>query len=142
MTERNDFFEISLLFKTFLKGISQDWNKQGFCLSQTQFKSLHVLWKEGPMMVSQLAAALDLTPAAVTGITDQLLAEGYIQKERAEGDRRVVKITLTPEGTTILKEVQDKQKEVMHAYFSILSEEDMNHLRRIFAALIKEIDKK
>ncbi|CAH1194948.1 putative HTH-type transcriptional regulator YusO [Paenibacillus auburnensis] len=141
MTERDDYFEISLLFKTFLKGVAQEWNKQGFRLSQTQFKALYVLSKEGPMMVSQLAAALDLTPAAVTGITDQLLADAYIQKERAEGDRRAVKITLTAEGKSIIKEVKDKQKEVMHSYFSILPEEDMDHLRRIFAVLIKEIDK-
>ncbi|MNI73570.1 putative HTH-type transcriptional regulator YusO [compost metagenome] len=142
MTERDDYFEIPLLFKTFLKGIAQEWNKQGFRLSQTQFKALHVLSKEGPMMVSQLAAALDLTPAAVTGITDQLLGEGYIRKERAEGDRRVVKITITDEGNTMLQEMQEQQKQALHAHFSILPEEDMNHLRRIFGVLINEIDKK
>jgi DNA-binding MarR family transcriptional regulator len=142
LTNQDDYFEIPMLFKTLLKGIAQDWNRQGFCLSQTHFKALHVLLKEGPMMVSQLAAALDLTPAAVTGITDQLLADGYIQKERTEGDRRVVKITLTAEGETTLKDVKDKQRELMHAYFSILPEEDMDHLRRIFAVLIKEIDQK
>lgn len=62
MSDHNDFFEISTMFKTFLKGMAQGWNKQGFALSLTQFKALHFLSKEGPMMVSQLAAALNMTP--------------------------------------------------------------------------------
>ncbi|KUP21304.1 MarR family transcriptional regulator [Paenibacillus sp. DMB5] len=84
--ERDRYFELPILFKTFLKGLGQQWNKQGFPITQTQSKALQTLSREGPMMVSQLAAALDLTPAAVTGITDQLLIQGYIQKERAAGD--------------------------------------------------------
>lgn len=142
MTEPRDFLEISSLFKTFLKGVSQDWNKQGIRISQTHFKTLYVLRKEGPMMVSQLAAALCLTPAAMTGITDQMLAEGYVRKERAEGDRRVVNITLTEQGESKIQEVHLKQKEVMDGYFSILSDEDMDHLKRIFLILVHELDKK
>ncbi|WP_342562093.1 MarR family transcriptional regulator [Paenibacillus sp. FSL R7-0345] len=140
--ERDRYFEFPILFKTFLKGLGQQWTKQGFPINQTQFKALQTLSKEGPMMVSQLAAALDLTPAAVTGITDQLLTEGYIQKERAAGDRRAVKITLTAEGTDLIAKTQKQLGEVMHSYFSILPEEDMEHLRRIFGVLIKELDKK
>lgn len=140
--ERDRYFEFPILFKTFLKGLGQQWNKQGFRITQTQFKALQTLSREGPMMVSQLAAALDLTPAAVTGITDQLLTEGYIQKERAAGDRRAMQITLTAEGIAVIKATQAKLGEVMHSYFSILPEEDMEHLRRIFGILIKELDKK
>lgn len=142
MADSHDFLELPSLFRTFLKGVSQDWNKQGVRLSQTHFKALYVLRKEGPMMVSQLANALCLTPAAMTGITDQMLAEGYVEKERAEEDRRVVNITLTEQGEAIIQEVQVKQKEALDTYFSILSTEDMDHLRRIFAILIKELDKK
>lgn len=142
MSDHNDFFEISTMFKTFLKGMAQGWNKQGFALSLTQFKALHFLSKEGPMMVSQLAAALNMTPAAITGVTDSLLAEGYVGKERAADDRRVVNITLTKEGKVAIEEAHNKQKEIMGSYFSILPDEDIAHLRRIFGVLISELDKK
>ncbi|WP_239004520.1 MarR family winged helix-turn-helix transcriptional regulator [Paenibacillus tepidiphilus] len=142
MSDHNkDFIEISSMFKTFLKGISQKWNKQGFPLSLTQFKALFVICKDGPMMVSQLAAALDMTPAAITGVTDFLLAEGYVQKERASGDRRVVNITITTEGKELIKVVENKQREVLESYFRILPDEDIEHLRRIFGTLIAELDK-
>jgi DNA-binding MarR family transcriptional regulator len=139
LPDHNDFFEIATMFKTFLKGVSQGWNKQGFALSMTQFKALHVLSK-GPMMVSQIAHALDMTPAAITGVTDFLLAEGYVEKERAAGDRRVVNITLTQEGESLIEEVHNKQKEIMQSYFSILPDEDIDHLRRIFGVLITELE--
>lgn len=142
MADQDVFFEISSLFKTFLKGVSQKWDKQGYRLSITHFKALYVLSKEGPLILSKLAAALDMTPPAITGITDQLLAENFIRKERAEGDRRVVNITLTEEGKAMINEVQDKQQKVMQSYFSVLPSEDIDHLRRIFAVLTAELDKK
>lgn len=141
MPER-DYFELSTLFKTLLKGMAHKWNQHGCPLTQTQFKTLFVLSKEGPQMVSQLAHALDLTSAAITGVTDHLLAEGYVKKERAEGDRRVVNITLTEEGASLIKEVEKSQKELLHSHFSVLPDEDIAHLKRIFNTLIAELDKK
>jgi MarR family transcriptional regulator, organic hydroperoxide resistance regulator len=142
VANNDDFIEISSMFKTFLKGVTQNWNKQGYNISLTQFKALHTLLREGPLKVSQLAGALDMTPAAITGITDQLYAEGYVDKERAEGDRRVVNITLTKKGEDTVNEVIDRHKLVMQSYFEVLPDEDVEHLRRIFAVLISKLDKK
>lgn len=130
------------MFKSFLKGVSQDWNKQGYRLNMTQFKALSTLSKNGPQNVSQIAAALNISSAAITGITDQLIAEDFVQKERAKGDRRVVNITITQKGEAILKEVQERQQAVMESYFNILPDEEIEHLRRIFALLISDLEKR
>lgn len=142
MANNEDFFRVSSIFKSFLKEVSQDWNKQGYHLNMTQFKALSTLSKNGPQNVSQIAAALNLSSAAITGIADQLIAEDYVKKERAKCDRRVVNITITQKGETILKEVQERQQAVMESYFNILSDEDTEHLRRIFAILISDLEKR
>lgn len=142
LDKNEDLYEISSMFKTFLKGITKDWNRQGPELSMTHFKTLLSLSKDGPQKVSQLAGSLNFTSAAITGITDHLFAEGYVNKERAECDRRVVNITITKKGEEMISKLKESQQEVIGSYFKLLPEEDREHLRRIFGVLIKEIDKR
>lgn len=142
MANNEDFFRISSMFKSFLKGISQDWNKQGYNLNFTQFKALSTLSKNGPQNVSQIAAALGLTSAAITGVTDQLMADQYVKRERGECDRRVVNITITEKGEKLLGVMQEHQQLAMESYFRILPDEDIEHLRRIFAILISDLEKR
>ncbi|WP_338055292.1 MarR family transcriptional regulator [Shimazuella alba] len=142
INKNEELFHVTSMFHTFLKEISKDWNKHGYHLTLTQFKILYLLKLEGPKKVSQLAEVLSLTSSAVTGITDQLLKEGYIEKERAENDRRVVNISLSDKGYSTIEEKQKKQKEIMNTYFHLLNEEDVQHLKRIFTTLIDNVKKK
>lgn len=134
-------FEVSSLFRNLLKNISHEWNKRGGVLSLPQFRALYVLSKDGPQMVSQLAHTLCITPAAIIGITDKLLAEGYVRKERAEKDRRVVYISLTDKGEATVQEAYLERSETFNSFFKMLPEEDIEHLRRIFGTMLAHLDK-
>ena len=94
----------------------------------------------GTQKVSQLAECLGITPAAITGITDKLLMEGYVKRERAENDRRVVNISITELGQDIIRQVNENQKEMIDGIFNQLQEEDLQHLRRIFALLLASLE--
>src|SRR5262249_23009496 len=115
------------MFRTFLKGVSQEWNKHGYSMNQTQFKVLYMLTKNGPHNVSQLACSLTLSSAAITGATDYLLSEGYVEKTRDEEDRRVVTISLSSNGEKVVKDFLENQREVIEAHFKVLSEADIQH---------------
>lgn len=141
MADSEMLFEVTSMFRTLLKRISQEWGNKGYCLSLPQFKALYMLSKDGPQKVSQLALALSITPAAVTGITDKLLAEGYVERERAEVDRRVVFISITKKGEELIQETRAGQSETISSFFNILPEEDIQHLRRIFAEMLSNMDK-
>ena len=109
------------MFRAALKNISQEWNKSSagkYNLSFPQFQVLYVLKMRGPLKVSELAEVLSLTPPAITGLTDKLVAEGYLQKERAEDDRRVVNITLLEPGLEIIKKVKKDQKEMIQGFLT------------------------
>ncbi|WP_438433031.1 MarR family winged helix-turn-helix transcriptional regulator [Gorillibacterium sp. sgz500922] len=142
MTVSENLLELSSMFRTFLKGISQEWNKHGFPLNQTQFKVLFTLFKNGPLNVSQLACSLTLSSAAITGVTDHLLADGYVEKERDGSDRRMVTITLSEKGRKTVQEILETQREAIESRFEVLPEEDIEHLRRIFNVLNAELEKK
>lgn len=139
MANSEELFEVSTKFSMFIKGISHEWNKRGYKLNITQFKLLYKLEKDGPQKVSELAQAIYITPAAVTGVTDQLLAEEYVEKERSSTDRRVVDITITPKGKAAIEEILKDQEKLMHMHFRKLSEEDIQHLKRIFTILNSDI---
>jgi MarR family transcriptional regulator, organic hydroperoxide resistance regulator len=144
LVKREELFEVTSMFRTLIKAITQEWNKRGgdFNLSFPQFKMLHMLNATGTHTVSQLAEALGITSAAITGITDRLVTEGFVNRERGENDRRVVNISITDQGREIISQVTERQKEMLEGIFDQLHEEDLQHLRRIFGVVLANIENK
>lgn len=140
--QREMLFEVTSMFGTLIKKITQDWNRRGgeYNLSFPQFKMLHILNRIGPQKVSHLAEKLGLTSAAITGITDRLVTEGYVERKRTEADRRVVFIAITKHGETILQKINDDQEQSTLTIFNSLEEEDILHLKRIFTAMLANLE--
>lgn len=53
---------------------------------------------DGGLTMSELSARLMVTGGNVTGIVDQLEAEGHVVREAHPSDRRAVAVRLTPQG--------------------------------------------
>jgi len=141
MPINTELVEVTTLFKTLIKRVTQNWNKRMVHqLTYPQFKMLFKLEKHGPQKVSQLAEALCITSGAVTGAADRLLSEGYIERTRAEDDRRVVYIQITEEGRQITHQVMEDQKETIAMFFGSLPDEDIKHLKRIMTTVLAKID--
>jgi DNA-binding MarR family transcriptional regulator len=70
-------------------------------LKMWEFKTLHILRRGGPpyrATATELATALDLSPAAMTKRLDNLEQDGYLRRSHDDADRRRVLITLTEAG--------------------------------------------
>lgn len=67
-------------------------------LGHARLELLGELWERGPLPAGELAAAADLSAATVSQMLDRLEEAGHVQRERREGDRRVVVVKLTPRG--------------------------------------------
>ncbi|MEU3574492.1 MarR family transcriptional regulator [Kitasatospora sp. NPDC036755] len=67
-------------------------------LSLTHARALRALADNGPLPIGQLAAATETTGAATTQLVNGLAAAGYVTRERPEGDKRSVLVTLTDTG--------------------------------------------
>ena len=67
----------------------------------------------------------------VTRLIDQLIAKGWVKRERSEIDRRVSLHWITEEGKALLRVVDAEVNAFSDAFAEVVSDEDMDHLIRI-----------
>jgi DNA-binding MarR family transcriptional regulator len=76
-------------------------------LTSPQLLVLLSVQRAGRAMPSQIAKDVVLSQATVTTIIDRLEKGGFVARERSTRDRRVVRVTLTDEGTTKLSDMPE-----------------------------------
>ena len=79
------------------------WEDKG--LTTLQFRLMHRLLSDRAS-VGCLARELNTTPASVTGLTDRLVARGFVEREHDREDHRVVRLSLTPAGRQALEDLE------------------------------------
>ena len=111
-------------------------------LSLSQFTVLQTVAERGDATVGELAHAAGVATPTVTRMLGSLERDGIVERHRDEGDRRVVRIRLTPAGRALMDEkrawIAKRQREV----YAGLSEPDRRAatpLMRRFAALLAEL---
>jgi DNA-binding MarR family transcriptional regulator len=77
---------------------------QSFGLTAPQLMSLQELARLGPVPVGVLSKAVHVSQATMTGILDRLEQQSLVQRTRDGVDRRSVTISITVEGTDLLKQ--------------------------------------
>ena len=75
-----------------------------------QYRALVVLASRGPQRVSDLAAALGVTPSTAGRMCDRLVRKGLVRRHRQAGDRRSVRIALTAPGRDLVAEVTRRRR--------------------------------
>ena len=68
-------------------------------LTVPQLMVLQALSPDGRAKPSDIARRVHLSQATITSIVDRLLKAGLVNRERSEGDRRVVDVVLTQAGS-------------------------------------------
>jgi DNA-binding MarR family transcriptional regulator len=74
-------------------------------LTQAQYNVLRQVAQDGPQRMSELAAMLELSNGATTGLVERLEARTLVTRGAAPGDGRGVVVSLTPEGARVVEEV-------------------------------------
>lgn len=67
-------------------------------LHPTDYRALSALSQAGPLAVGALAERLGATAATTTAIVNRLEGHGYVLRQRVDGDRRQVQVTVAPAG--------------------------------------------
>jgi DNA-binding MarR family transcriptional regulator len=76
-------------------------------LTPARARLLRVLDDDGPLLMSELSRALDVTPRAVTGLVDGLEADGFARRAEHPSDRRATLVELTPAGRRFCREMRN-----------------------------------
>jgi DNA-binding MarR family transcriptional regulator len=103
-----------------------------------QFLVLDFLNISGGTKMKDLAHFMYVTTAAMTGVVERLVRDGYVLRTYEPDDRRVIKIKLTPKGSGLVKKMNQQRRHMVLNIFGKISEADRKNYLRILAQ-IKDI---
>ena len=83
------------------------------------------------LKMNELSRRMMVTGGNVTGITDQLVTEGLVERALVEGDRRAYRVRLTAHGRTLFDEMARAHEAWIVAAFDGLSPREVESLHKL-----------
>ncbi len=122
--------------KEFTRHMANELSKGKITLPQ--FLILDFLHREGESKMTALAHFMNVTTAAMTGIVDRLVRDGYALRAYEAQDRRIIKIKLTSPGIDLVKKITQQRCQMVIKTFGKISQADRQEYLRILMQ-IKDI---
>lgn len=104
-------------------------------LSMAQLHILYTLQRSGPMTMSGLAEALNVSLSNATGLIDRIEERGLVGRARVPEDRRIVMIRVTPEGERMLEAIDALSEDLLRSVLSRIDRTKLEGVRQTAAAL-------
>ena len=83
------------------------------------------------LKMNELSRRMMVTGGNVTGITDQLVAEGLVERVDVAGDRRAYRVRLTPRGRKVFDEMARQHESWIVQAFGGLSPREIDNLHKL-----------
>jgi len=83
------------------------------------------------LKMNELSRRMMVTGGNVTGITDQLVAEGLVERVEVEGDRRACCVRLTAAGRTLFNDMAGQHERWIVAALEALSPREVSSLHKL-----------
>ncbi|MDN4591281.1 MarR family transcriptional regulator [Xenophilus aerolatus] len=91
------------------------------------------------MKMSELSRRMMVTGGNVTGITDQLVTEGLVERVDVEGDRRAWRVRLTVRGRKAFQEMAQQHEGWIVDAFAALSEREIAQLHKLLGKVKADV---
>jgi DNA-binding MarR family transcriptional regulator len=101
-------------------------------LSMPQVRVLTAIRDRGPLRVTELAAALQVTQPTMTAQVHRLESQGWLQRKEDDQDGRAVRVSLTSDGRALLASIVASRARLLDSGLDRL---DPDETARIAAAL-------
>jgi len=111
----------------------------GLDLDGPRASALSVVVYGGPLPLSRLAAAEQVSPPAMTKTVAALEAAGLVRRERRDADRRVVLVTATDAGRQLLARGRAARVRLVGELIAGLPDRDRRTLHRAAAILLARV---
>lgn len=83
------------------------------------------------LKMNELSRRMMVTGGNVTGITDQLVTEGLVERINVEGDRRAWRVRLTARGRKLFNEMAQQHEDWIVGAFAALSAKEIAQLHKL-----------
>lgn len=107
-------------------GAFRRWHRNS--ISLVHLNVLTLLEAEGPISMSRLAEALDVSVASTTGIVDRMEAKGLVTRAHDAEDRRVVLVHPAPGGARVFEEIDQRRRKGLARLLTHLNERELEGL--------------
>jgi len=94
-------------------------------LSLIHLNVLTLLEVEGPLSMSKLAEALDVSVASATGIVDRMEQRGLVERRHDLADRRVVVVHPAPGGAKVFEDIDEYRRRGLAMLLTKLSDAEL-----------------
>lgn len=104
-------------------------------VTMPQFIIMDYLLRKGESNMTELARYMHVTTAAMTGMVERLVRDRSVERVYDSGDRRVVKVHLTPGGQQLVKKINAQRRRMIIRMFGKLSGTDRSTYLAILAKI-------
>jgi DNA-binding MarR family transcriptional regulator len=136
----SSFFNTMLKMRKILDQTLDDNNGDNIP-TMLQVQTLKTIKENSPITASKLASRLQMSPPALSQMTDRLIKSRFITRKTNNDDRRLILLTLTNEGeehlASILKIMEQKANQIL----SPISAKDLQTIVNIFEDFLKKYEK-
>ncbi len=127
------------VFRGGKKTIERELEKIG--IKPMELRVLFSLSKDGDTTMNSLALENDVTGPWITGIVDDLEKKGYAVKIRSLTDRRIIKVSITPEGDRILSQALKVYSGLIELVLKNLTQDEQAQFFSILKKIESAIDR-
>lgn len=114
----------------------RDWNQvccYGISISQSHI--LDALTEDGDLTMQQLARRMFKSISTMTRVAGQLVRKGYIKRRQDAEDRRIVHVSITPQGKAIITAIQRDMIETQKAILQTVPADEWAGAFKVLEAL-------
>jgi DNA-binding MarR family transcriptional regulator len=104
-------------------------------ISLIHLNVLALLEGHGPLAMSKLAEALDISVASMTGVIDRMEKRGLVERRHDLEDRRVVLVHPAPGGRQLFADIDDRRRHGLAKLLDTMTDADLEGLLRGHRAL-------
>jgi DNA-binding MarR family transcriptional regulator len=110
-------------------------------MTLAQFRVLSVV-ASSPERASRIAERADMTRPSLSGLLDGLASRGWVERRVVDGDRRGVRLEVTPRGHAALGRAQAAVREAMTGILVDVPREDRETVLRALVVLARCFDER
>ncbi len=104
-------------------------------LTHGQFFMMVAVMEQEGLLPSELAEKTCQDRATITGLLDRLEKDGWIERRADQGDRRSLRIFLTPHGRACKKEIQALFESTNQKFIDCFSKEEWSTMKNFLTRL-------
>lgn len=112
----------------------RDYLRREYATTLPRFDVMAALWRRRDgMTMSELSRMLLVSNGNATAVVDRLEADGLVRREAEDGDRRRVRVRLTPNGLAAFEVMAAGHEAEVNAIFAGLGETELDQMRDVLA---------